>query len=146
MKTKKTNAAKLKQLFLMGLLLTGLAASSQNNSSNDLLTDIVSVDEGKYKFQVFRLITSGDKSIQLKMYSECSQSVISRDQFLFYSISLLFKMIDEITPEGSYSRDIDELIGNPDAEINLYMTKNGLQVEVKTSEGVKRTTSKWEEL
>ena len=42
---------------------------------------------------------------------------------------------------GGITENLDELIGNPDITINIYMSKNGYQVETKTTEGTNRIIS-----
>ena len=88
--------------------------SQTSTTEEELKTDLVTIADGKYKMDILRLITDNGKSIQLKAHSECTQTAISRDNFVFMTTNLIFKMIDDLTPETAVSSDLDELIGNPD--------------------------------
>ena len=41
--------------------------------------------------------------------------------------------------------NLSELIGKADVEFNYYFTSNGMQMEIKTSEGSDKITMTWEE-
>lgn len=139
----------MKKVIAAGLLCLCLSPevfSQKKTTPEELLTDIVSVRDKKYSMDVYRLVTNEDgTSTQVKAHSEAPLDAISRDQFLYYSSIIMSQIIDDYTPETSTETDLDELIGNADIEINLFMTKNGLQVESKTLVGTTRFTKKWDD-
>src|ERR1700741_4688867 len=111
----------MKKVIVSIAVVLSLNSFSQTKTTpEELMTDIVNVSDGKYKMDVYRLITNADNTtIQVKAHSDAPQSVISRDQFLFYATSIMHNIIDAMTPETSKSQDLDELIGNADIEINV---------------------------
>ncbi|MDX2128495.1 MAG: hypothetical protein SFU91_05610 [Chloroherpetonaceae bacterium] len=115
-----------------------------------LMKDMVAIESGKYKTTGYSIITFSDgHTLQVKSYAEAPASgVISRDHFVALFSILAHSIGDEFTKgdEGAKSKDVDELIGNPDVVINCFMTKNGIQVEIKTNQGTNRQTMKWSDL
>jgi len=132
--------------FLFCVLLSTQLFSQVKTTPEELKADVVKITDGIYKMDVLRLITSNGLSTQVKAHSECAQTAISRDNFIFYTTSILFKVLDELTPEGAKHSDLDELIGKPDYEINLFMGKNGLQLEFISDKGTERKTIKWDDI
>lgn len=119
-----------------------------------LAEDLVKLEDNKFKTVDYTLMSfSNGNSIQIKSYAEASaDGSISRDNFIGFFAILTHEITNSIPKEGGYSegeyhtKTIDELIGNPDVEINCYMNKNGIQIEVKTQEGVNRITKSWAEI
>lgn len=115
-----------------------------------LLKDMVTITNGKMIIEDFTLISlSNGQSIQIKSYGEAPASgVISRDNFVALFSFLVTHNNDEITKadEGATSKDLEEIIGNADITINIYMGKSGIQMEVKAGNETERDTFKWEDL
>lgn len=133
-------------LVLLSGCFTLKAFTQTKTTSEELLSDIITITDNKYKMDIYQLVTNADgTTMQVKAHSEAPQSVISRDQFVYYSTSIMSSTVDGYIPETSSVQDLDELIGNPDIEINLFMSKNGLQIETKGSSGTNRYTKKWDD-
>lgn len=83
---------------------------------------------------------------QIKTYAVApSDGTISRDNFVSIFTIMSNEIISGFFDEGFDSKDLDELIGNPDIVLNFFMTKSGIQMEI-TSEGeTTRITSTWED-
>jgi len=139
----------MKKSFILTLLatcITSFSVAQSIHKSEGLLSDIVKVNNDKYNIDILKIIQSGDNTSQIKLHAESATNVISRDNFLYFSTLLFTTMVDGMIPEDGFTREIDELIGNADVVVNIYMTKNGLQIETIGAEGIKRTTKKWDEL
>lgn len=135
-------------LTLMGALLA-LNVKGQDYQAR-LLKDMVKTTAGKMTVDDFTLITlSNGNTLQIKSHGEApAAGVISRDNFVALFSQLVAQNNEEITKadEGATTKDLDEIIGNPDVIINIFVAKTGIQMEVKHGEEVNRTTFKWEEL
>lgn len=142
--------------------------AEQTTSVEKLLEDVVTVENDKMTTEEFGLLSfpwaPGDKT-QLRFYSEAPRSgLISRDNFVgitaVLQTSVLFGFAMEIksaTSANIESMSIDEVfdfdeldapIGNVDLEINVYMSKGGLQIEfVNTrANSTERNTMTWKEI
>lgn len=141
---------KLRQLsiFIMVIILTPIIAKSQVSQA-DLVKDLVKFSNGKMIITDFELLNQSDgTSIQIKSYAEAPVTgVISRDYFVELFGVLTYELIETMkSDENADTKTLSELIGNPDVEINLFMNKGGIQIEIKTSEGTNRKTILWPEL
>jgi len=133
----------------MAVLMFSLNAKSQD-VQKDLLKDIVTISNNKFVATDFTLLklSDGQTTFQIKSYAEApSQGVISRDNFVFFFTYLNMTLIEGLTEDpNATTDDLDEIIGNPDIEINLYMNKTGFQAEIKGPNGTNRITQKWTDL
>lgn len=115
----------------------------------ELLEDIAVISGGKYTATDFSLLTLADGStLQVKSYAEApAANVISRDNFVTFFAYITIEVLNGMTEgQETTSTDLEEIIGNPDVEINCFMNKTGVQIEVKGPEGTNRFTQKWSEL
>lgn len=115
----------------------------------ELLEDIAVISEGKYTATDYTLLTLADGStLQVKSYAEApAANVISRDNFVTFFAYITIEVLNGMTEgQETTSTDLEEIIGNPDVEINCFMNKTGVQIEIKGPEGTNRITQKWSEL
>ena len=161
-----------RMLFIPSLIFACLISFKANAAETDyekeLLEEVVKFKAGKMIIQEFGLLSfpfSPDLKIQIKLYAEApSERVISRDMFVgmtamlqtifFWQIAMDIKQ--ELRPRSTMDdnefpfdfEELDEPIGNVDVEINIYMSKGGLQMEfVNTQENkTDRHTMTWKEM
>lgn len=98
----------------------------------------------------YTLVTfSNGNNLQIKAYAEApATGLISRDNFIALTTTIATSTIEELTKEdeGAKTKDLSAIIGNPDITIKTFVAKEGVQVEVTTSEGVNRSTMSWDDL
>ena len=130
------------------LLSTCFLPANSQNISDKLLKDLVKMVNGKMTVTDFTLLTSGGKSIQIKAYGEApAQGVISRDNFIAFFTALCTEMIAGMkTDPNDKTMDLEDIIGKPDIEINVYMAKSGIQIETITGAGPNRVTMQWSDI
>lgn len=138
-----------KILFLLLTVTVSFNAIGQV-TQDELLEDIVTVVDNKFTASDYTLLklSDGTSTLQIKSYAEApSSGIISRDNFVLFFTNITMTIIEGLSNEsGGITENLDELIGNPDITINIYMSKNGYQVETKTTEGTNRITQKWTDL
>ena len=138
-----------KILFLLLTVTVSFNAIGQV-TQDELLEDIVTVVDNKFTASDYTLLIyrDGTSTLQIKSYAEApSSGIISRDNFVLFFTNITMTIIEGLSNEsGGITENLDELIGNPDITINIYMSKNGYQVETKTTEGTNRITQKWTDL
>ena len=146
-------------------LVPSSRADAQERWREQLLEDLVTVRDGKmiiesYSIDRIALPQYQPVEFQVKHYSEApAESVISRDNFVALSVVLAVTVLQQglaeayNVPAGEFlaaynSRDLEEPIGRPDIEINIYMTAEGFQLEfIDTSTGqTSRVTQTWSEV
>lgn len=137
----------MKKLILLFVVSLTILNGFSQNIEKDLLKDIVVIDKDKFTAYDYTLLKLGDgvTTFQIKSYAEApSTGVISRDNFVFIFSYLTVTIIEGLTEDpNATTDDLEEIIGNPDIEINLYMNKTGFQAEVKGPSGTNRFTQKW---
>ncbi|MBM3436194.1 MAG: hypothetical protein FJY07_08290 [Bacteroidetes bacterium] len=134
--------------FYFGIFLILMALNSiAQSSKEDLLKDVVKIVNGKFTLSDFALVSSEDGSnLQIKFYCESpSQGVISRDYFNQIVATLQIQLIQEVLGQVEI-KNIPEITGNPDIEFNVYMSKTGIQVEVKSDGETNRNILMWEDI
>ena len=134
-----------KILFLFAGVILSFNSFSQDHQK-ELLKDVVVISGDKYTATDFNLLSlsDGTTTFQIKSYAEAPVSVISRDNFVAFFTVIVYEMINGLTEDKDAKQtDLEEIIGNPDVEINLFMNKTGVQIEVKGSNGTNRVTQKW---
>lgn len=142
----------MKKAILFGSILYFFAAASSwgQTSKAELLKDIVKVVGSKMTSNDYTLVTfSNGNSLQVKAYAEApATGLISRDNFIALTTTIVASTIEELTKEdeGAKTKDLSAVIGNPDITIKTFVAKEGVQVEVTTSEGVNRNTIAWDDL
>jgi len=137
-----------KLVTLLVLTILSINVFSQDYQK-ELLEDIVVISGGKFTANDYTLITLADgATFQVKCYGEApAANVISRDNFVAIFTYITIEVLNGITDgEETNSTDLEEIIGNPDVEINCFMNKTGVQIEVKGPDGTDRFTQKWSEL
>ena len=138
-----------KILFLLLTVTVSFNAIGQV-TQDELLEDIVTVVDNKFTASDYTLLklSDGTSTLQIKSYAEApSSGIISRDNFVLFFTNITMTIIEGLSDEsGGITEKLDELIGNPDITINIYMSKNGYQVATKTTEGTNRITQKWTDL
>ena len=142
--------------------------ATEEDRVKKLLEEVVKIESGKMTIQEFGLLSfpwAPDEKIQLRLHSEVPDSgVVSRDNFVGITAALQTIVLFGIAMEAQSSTgvamnlrtlddafeyvELDEPIGNVDLEINLYMSKGGLQMEfVNTRENrTERNTVPWKDL
>ena len=135
----------MKNKFTLLLFLTSFLTFAQDYQK-ELLSDVVVIKSAKFTANDYSLLTLSDGStLQIKTYAEApSTGVISRDNFVAFFHSIVTEILPEITDDkNATSKDLVSIIGNPDIEINCIMAKTGMQIEIKSDNGVKRITQLW---
>jgi len=138
----------MRKKFILSFLFILPFIVSAQSSKADLINDLVKIENGKMTLTDYTLLKQGDVSTQIKMYCEApAAGLISRDYFISLCTVLGYEMINNMkTDPNATTKTLGELIGNPDVEINLFVAKGGIQVEVKGVNGTNRSTITWEEL
>ncbi|MFA5971927.1 MAG: hypothetical protein WC780_06220 [Lentimicrobiaceae bacterium] len=137
-----------KLMLLFVAIILSINVFSQDYQK-ELLEDIAVISEGKYTATDYTLLTLADGStLQVKSYAEApAANVISRDNFVTFFAYITIEVLNGMTEgQETTSTDLEEIIGNPDVEINCFMNKTGVQIEIKGPEGTNRITQKWSEL
>ena len=135
--------------FILIMLLASVACAE--DWQQELAKDLVTIKDNKMYIEDYMLlkITAQDGTVsnkQVKIYSTSPTQVISRDNFVFATAMIYTLIIAGMMMTADFDIvDIDEPIGNVDLEFNLYMTKEGFQIEVddKTIDEKTRETIKW---
>ena len=155
-----------KYVALMALaLVTASSAGAQQQWRDELLEDLVNIRDGKmvieaYSLDRISLAQYEPVEFQVKLYSEVpATGVISRDNFVALSAVLAITVLQLALAEAfdvpaseflaAYdSKDLDQPIGRPDLEINIYMTAEGFQLEfIDTTTGqTSRVTQTWDKV
>ena len=140
---------KKKVLFIAVLMFFYVSYTQAQSYQAKLMKDMVTIANNKMTADDYTIITySNGNSLQVKSHAEApAQGIISRDNFVAMFTYLTTTMIDEMkkVDADATTKDLDEIIGNADVEINCFMAKGGIQVETKSSEGTERNTMKWED-
>lgn len=122
---------------------------SSQDYQKEMLNDIVTIKDGKFTATNFNLLTLSDGSTtyQIKSYAEApSTGLISRDNFVAIFTVIVYEMISNLSDDPeSKTTDLEEIIGNPDVEINCFMNKSGIQIEIKGANGTNRVTQTWKD-
>jgi len=145
-------------------LLIALLALSTASYASDRQDDLVQIKLGSFVYEEFSLCklnvpqprNSGEFQMRISAVAP-AKGVLSRDYFIAYVASATTMIqagmalsagarIDQIS-ETLTCDEIDEPIGKVDLELNIRMTKDGIQIEtVDGSTGkATRRTNKWEE-
>lgn len=141
-------------LFIVLFFFAFSCISFSQDWKDELIKELVIFEEGKMTSTDYTLITMNDgRTMQIKAYAEVAdKEIISRDQFIAIFSITTFTLIQEMLDEARLKDDeykmktIDELIGSADIEINCYMGKNGIQIELKAGSEIERFTQTWEDL
>lgn len=139
------------------------AIASEVDWQKELLEETVEIREDKMVIEEFGLLSipsAPDASMQLKLYSEApAAGVVSRDNLVAITAMLQTTFMLEVAMALAANTDaeslrdlfdykeLDEPIGNVDVEISLYMSKGGLQIEVRDTRTnqTNRSTMTWKE-
>lgn len=99
------------------------------NWQKELKKEIVKVSKGKMTITEYEVCKLGASSIQIKTYSEAPSAIISRDNFVALTAVYSTELSSQI---GDLKcKDIDAPIGSVDVEILLYMTNQGIKMELQ---------------
>lgn len=136
----------MKRITLLLVLLISFTAIAQN-TKDVLLKDLVSVDGNKYKIYDYTLLSGNGNSIQVASYAEAPTSgLISRDYFVLIFSQITGQYINDLVAQYDLdTKNLTELIGNADMVINIYMAKNGIQIETSLRGKTERNTMSWSE-
>ena len=141
----KTHQA-MKQLTLAVLIVVSHLVLAQGPEGK-LLKDIVAFNGDKMTATDYTMVNySNGNSLQIKVYAEApSSGAISRDNFVSIFAAVMTELLFELKKSDpqAKTKDLEDLIGNADVEMNVFMTKGGIQVETKSSQGVNRKTMQW---
>ncbi len=152
-------------LTLSFFLLCISFASAQPDWRDKLSKDLVEYRNGKMiceEYGICTLEVEGYEpvSVQVKLHSEAPEGgIISRDNFVKLSADLhtmiLLKAISEgpqipmsqILNAFNY-KELKSIIGTADLELNLYMTNEGVQIEIINTvlDNKTRMVQTWEEV
>jgi len=97
----------------------------------ELKQDLVKIVEGKLTITEYAVCREQDSSVQIRTYSEAPKGVVSRDNFVAFTVLYAASMLQTI---GNLEcHDIDAPIGNVDVDILIYMTEQGIRLETRDS-------------
>jgi hypothetical protein len=136
----------MKKITLLLLLFMSTYVFTQN-TKDVLLNDLVKIKDNKYTISDYTLLTSDEKSIQVKAYAEAPVSgLISRDYFVLIFSQITGQYISDLVEQYDLdTKNLTELIGNPDMVISVYMVKSGIQIETSFNGRSERKTMTWNE-
>lgn len=136
-------------------MLIGLISINSSFAQKDftarLKKEIVKIDAGKYVSNDYQYLKfSNGNTMQIKVSASCPVDVMTRDNFIniysTVSTMMLLATFAEANTEIPDMKELDELIGDPDITYNIVMAKNGMQIQVITSQGKENVTMKWDDL
>jgi hypothetical protein len=135
---------------LIGLISIN-SSFAQKDYSARLKKEIVKIDAGKYVSNDYQYLKfSNGNTMQIKVSASCPVEVMTRDIFIniysTVSTMMLLATFAEAGVEIPDMKELDELIGDPDITYNIVMAKNGMQIQVITSQGKENVTMKWDDL
>ena len=152
-------------LFLLSSLVVAAAPVQAQEWREELLEEAVELRDGKMVIEEYGLVKIAfagyeASQFQVKLYSEApATAVISRDNFVamtaMMQLTILLNAFAEAYQVSATdfikAWDLTELeapIGTPDLEVNLYMTAEGMQIEVVNTASGERTrhTTTWAEV
>ena len=152
-------------LTTLTLLLIVPAVALAQDWREELGSDMVTISDGKMVYQEFGLVKITfpgyeTNQFQVKLYSEAPhESVMTRDKFValtssYFTILLLESIAQayQVTAaeflEAFDYTELDNPIGTPDLEMNLFMTDEGMQFEIVNTQSGERVrhTMTWEEV
>ena len=147
------------------VVLLASDALAQDDWRALLESDLVNIEADQMlidRFSLDRIEFPGTAAVQfqVKYHAEApAEGVMSRDNFVYLSTGLGELLVLGVYSEAygvtmsqfldAYdSTDLDAPIGTPDLEVNLFMTEEGLQIEiVNTATGERfRETQTWEQI
>lgn len=146
------------------LVLGSAPAAAQFDWRADLRSDQVVVSEGNFTYTETGVITIAlpgyeEGTLQYRIRSEApATGVISRDNFIGITAQTAAVLLVTLFAESYdvaaldlfdalHFEQTDALIGNADLQLNLYMTGEGLQMEVIGADGQPiRHTQTWEQV
>jgi len=139
----------MKTIFiLLVAVLSSFSVFSQDYQKK-LMEDVVKISGEKYTADDFNLLklSDGVTTYQIKSYAEAPIGAISRDNFVSIFTYLTYEVINGLSEDkDATTSDLEEIIGNPDVEINCFMNKTGVQIEIKGANGTNRITQKWADI
>jgi len=126
-------------------------SKSQTNYAARLHSDIVTIKDGKYSSQNYYLIDFGDGTIiQAKLMASSPTTVMSRDNFVSiyssYGATFLLTAFCELGMGTPNIKELDEIIGEPDLELNFVMARNGLQIQIHAFNERENITMRWSDI
>lgn len=154
---------------LISLTPHGIDAA-ETDIEKRLFKETVIIEDGKMTSTEFGLLSFpmlSDERTQYKLYAEApAVGVISRDNFVAMTVTMQAMILFQIAAaaHSEYAitcaefmenpteifdiNELDEPIGRVDLEINFYMNKGGMQIEViNTKSGTtNRQTTTWPEV
>lgn len=138
-------------LFLVVTAITVISVSAQTDWKKLLKQDLVEFKGTDMLAKEYTLCTWEDgTSVQIMTSAKSPADVMSRDNFVSiystYTTLILLTIFEEAELEIPQMTTLDELIGDPDITIHIEMTKNGMQMQVKSEEGVDQETMTWEQV
>jgi len=152
-------------LILLAFLAAWPVAGSAQDWREELAADLVTIADGKMQYDEVGLLTLALPGyekfrVQVRVHAEvASNGFMSRDNFVgittttfmtllmaSYAQSYQVSAVDFLN--GFDFDDLDDPIGNPDLELNLFMTDGGMQIEIvdTTTGKVTRNTMTWDEV
>lgn len=156
---------KIKVTLVCILIVVGSISNLGSAVQDKIMEDLVQLIDGKMvieEYGLYKIEIKGYKpfSSQIKFHAEAVDTgFISRDYFVSayaymqtYFLQIMFAQSYNVKIstflKGTDYEELDEPIGNVDFEINMYMNKLGMQVEVinGSNNTVERHTMTWEEM
>jgi len=143
----------MKKTFLIASLFAIVYTSfAQSEQPIGQMKDIITILSGKYIATEFiQVLLVDGTSIEVKSDAIApSSGVISKESFVHVFSTITMQAIYELIPEGiTKITYLAASGGNPDIEVNMLMSKTGMQTVVTSNtknSGTKRTAYMWNEI
>jgi hypothetical protein len=138
----------MKKYFIFCLVCVFPFVAFAQNAAADLSNDLVKIENGKMTMTDYTLLIQYGITSQIVAYCEApADGSISRDHFVSLCRVLRHDWLSEMKKDPAADvRTLGRLISKPEAELNVFILKNGVLVEEKTSSGTTRKMMEWDEV
>ena len=135
-----------KFIITTSFVFVSLLSNAQSIEAN-LKKDLVKVENAKIIIEEQFLVKIKDESIQIKAHCEAPENTfISRDKFVYYSGVTIQSSLESLLGDDVEIENLDEIVGSADIEVNCYMAKTGLQIEIKADGKTTKSMMKWADI
>lgn len=136
----------MKKIIITSVFLLIATISNAQTNVEVLKKDFVKIENSKMIMEDYTLV-KGESNVQIKAHSEAPDNAfISRDRFVYYSGIIFQTVLAELIDQKLETEDLEEITGSPDIEVNCFMGKTGVQVEIKIDGKVTKEMMKWSEV
>lgn len=135
----------MKKIIITGAFLMAAFFVKAQSTSEILKSDVVEVVDGSFVYDDYQNVKSNGNSININAHVEASEDMISRDNFVKLSGSIIDETIAGLYDENA-EIDSAEETAEPDIQLNCFMTPAGINISIISKEETKTIVHKWSEL